>query len=186
MINKKDLYSGIAFLFVAVGYFAATYTIRISNAFAVTILSSASIPRILAVILFLLGIIQVWVATRQNKRPEIPISDADGVRDAKQGVDIQNEMQNAEKNVESSQYDAHKILFTVLLLIVYLFSMEILGFTISSLIYIFAQILLMTDKNQWRKTLVPAGIISVLSALIMYYLFNEILGVLLPTGLFGI
>jgi putative tricarboxylic transport membrane protein len=185
--NKRELLSGIVFLVVAVAYFAATYTIQITQAFAVSVLTSASIPRILAGILFILSLIQIISSRKVKTKPAEAAKAASQIDEQTSdgGVDIGKEMKKAEANESSSQYDTKNIVLTVVFLLVYLFAMTYLGFTIASFIYMLAQIMIMTKKENRKKKFPFAVVLSLIASLCMYFLFNDLLGVLLPTGPFG-
>jgi hypothetical protein len=182
--NRKEILSSVAFLVVAAVYFLATYTIRISHAFAVTILTSASIPRILAAILFVLALIQLYVSKKTKAPAESEKAVTTDQTASAAGVDIKKQMQIAEKNESSSEYDNRNIVLTVIFLLVYLFAMTYIGFTIASFIYMVVQIMLMTKKTERKKKLLPAIVLSLVATICMYFLFNDLLGVLLPTGPF--
>ena len=72
-------------------------------------------------------------------------------------------------------------LLTIVLLAIYVVLFKPLGFILSTFIYLFFQItLLSTEKN---RNLILFGIISVVAPVVIYALFVYVIKVPLPTGL---
>ena len=90
-----------------------------------------------------------------------------------------------EKNSEKkeSKDDLAGGLETILLIGAYCFLLDILGFIISTAIYLFFQILVLTpkEKRNWLVTI----LISVIAPFAIYALFVYAINTPLPKGLFG-
>jgi len=72
-------------------------------------------------------------------------------------------------------------LLSVTIMFAYAALMEILGYTLSTLVFLVAwQVLI--EQEKWRKT----AIIAIVGTATMYVLFVYLLGVALPEGIFGI
>ena len=74
-------------------------------------------------------------------------------------------------------------------LVIYVGLMDLVGFVIMTVLYTFAQILILTPREKWKKNFVPAGIVALVAGFLLYYLFKVQLNVLLPAGilpLFGV
>ncbi len=74
-----------------------------------------------------------------------------------------------------------KIVIFVVLLISYIFLMDITGFLIASFIFVFGMLSL-TEGKKWCKNMLIAAIIVVTTFLVFY----NLLGVYLPSGVFRI
>ncbi len=57
------------------------------------------------------------------------------------------------------------------------------GFVPMTILYLFAQILILTPTKKWKRTYIPALIVALICACLFYYLFRYKLNVLLPQGI---
>lgn len=188
--KRKEALSSIFFAVLSVVYFCGTFSIRGYNAFGVTVLSSASVPRALAVALLVLSLIHLYSALRKTNNAKDATQNAESkdAADTKnvQGVDIAKELAQAEKNENSGEINNKDVILTVLFLILYVIGLAYLGFIISTIIYIIAQSELMTQKAKRKKGIVKSIILAVVATAAIYFLFNNLLSLLLPVGVFGI
>ena len=71
----------------------------------------------------------------------------------------------------------------VFLLILYVLMFDVLGFIVSSMIYLFAALLLLTKPSEvdYKKFVA----ISVVGAIVIDLLFTQVFGINLPAGLLG-
>ena len=65
----------------------------------------------------------------------------------------------------------------------YFVLMPYIGFLIMTTIYLFLQMLLLSDKS--NKKIVSFFAISIVSSLVTYFIFRSIFYVMLPSGIFG-
>ncbi len=72
---------------------------------------------------------------------------------------------------------------TVLLIGAYCLAFQPVGFIISTIVYLFLQILVLTPAE--RKSIPVAAIISVVASVAIYVLFNYVINSPLPKGIFG-
>lgn len=72
---------------------------------------------------------------------------------------------------------------TVLLMFAYMLAFQPVGFIISSAAYLFLQILLMSNKDNRKPVLF--AVISVVLPIAVYALFNYVIKMPLPKGIFG-
>lgn len=74
-------------------------------------------------------------------------------------------------------------LLMVFLLILYVLMFDVLGFIVSSMIYLFAALLLLTKPSEvdYKKFVA----ISVVGAIVIDLLFTQVFGINLPAGLLG-
>ena len=165
---KKDLGIGLFFFLLAIAYFAGTFSIESYNPFGDAGLSSKIVPQILAVIMAVLGLSTVIQSAFKLKK------------------------RNADKNfAEASGTSVHinrnvfgKFVFAIALLTVYIFLFDKLGFIISTVLYLSAMIsLLLPRKN--AKTGIFTVLFSLAVSFLVYTIFNNLLGLILPRGVFG-
>lgn len=181
--RRKDIYSSVFFIVLAVAYYFQTYNIRSYKSFDVTVLTSANIPRVLAVILLVLSIIQIVSCLKVKEKNTISNSEEGTLKKEETAeLDIEKELKIAQKNEENEKYDIKDIIFTVVFLIAYLLVMDSLGFVISTFLYMVAQITLMTRKAERKKKILFCIVLSAVSSFLIFYLFNDVLGMILPIG----
>ena len=85
--------------------------------------------------------------------------------------------------------EKREVIASFVALVIYVGLMDLVGFVIMTVLYTFAQILILTPREKWKKIFVPAGIVALVAGFLLYYLFKVQLNVLLPAGilpLFGV
>ena len=165
---KKDIGIGLFFFLLATAYFAGTFPIESYNPFGDAGLSSKIVPQILAVIMAALGLSTVIQSVFKLKK------------------------RNADKNfAEASGTSVHinrkilgKFIFAIALLTVYIFLFDKLGFIISTVLYLSAMIFLLLPRKN-TKTGIFAVLFSLAVSFLVYTIFNNLLGLILPRGIFG-
>lgn len=165
---KKDLGIGLFFFLLAIAYFAGTFSIESYNPFGDAGLSSKIVPQILAVIMAVLGLSTVIQSAFKLKK------------------------RNADKNfAEASGTSVRinrnvfgKFVFAIALLTVYIFLFDKLGFIISTILYLSAMIFLLLPRKN-AKTGIFTVLFSLAVSFLVYTIFNNLLGLILPRGVFG-
>ncbi len=79
------------------------------------------------------------------------------------------------------EYDKLKFWGTLILFIGYIFTLDILGFTVTSIIFVFLFNLLYTGLE--RKKVIVSLIIAVVSSIILSVMFGVIFNITLPSGM---
>lgn len=161
IVNKyKDTIVGVASICISVLLFIATFYIQ---EFSRTRLGAGFVPRVTAVILFILGVILIVkeVRTRRTDAPPEQAGDARPV--PRVGI-----------------MGPPAVFLNILLFVVYLLLLNSVGYLIMTPIYLFLQILLLTDPAKYRY-----GAFIVLSLIVgvgTYYGFAWLFQVYLPSG----
>ncbi|MCH3950382.1 MAG: tripartite tricarboxylate transporter TctB family protein [Acidaminococcus sp.] len=191
--KRKEILSSAFFAVLSVLYFCGTFSIRSYNAFGVTVLSSASVPRALAVALLVLSLLHIYSVISMDKKAKnaknaakVETSEAKTEEKKVHGVDIEKELAQAEKNENAGKINNKDVVLTVVFLILYVIGLTYLGFIISTFIYIVAQSELMTLKAKRKQGLIKSIILAAVATAAIYFLFNNLLSLLLPVGVFGI
>ncbi|MBR1671435.1 MAG: tripartite tricarboxylate transporter TctB family protein [Fretibacterium sp.] len=81
--------------------------------------------------------------------------------------------------------DKREVIGSFIALALYVAFMDSVGFTIATIVYVFAQILILTPTARWGKNVLPAAATAVVAGFLLFYLFRVVLNVLLPVGLYG-
>ncbi|MDR0638191.1 MAG: tripartite tricarboxylate transporter TctB family protein [Spirochaetaceae bacterium] len=76
-----------------------------------------------------------------------------------------------------------EVILTFVIIAVYIALISVVGFMIMSALYLFAQILVLTPHG--KRNFLITGIISVVTSVLVDYIFVSLLHVLLPRGLLG-
>lgn len=85
------------------------------------------------------------------------------------------------KQKETGNFDLLGGLGTIGLMLAYMLALQPVGFILSSVVYLFAQIMLMSSKENRKPVLF--AIISVLLPIAVYGLFNYVIKMPLPRGI---
>ncbi len=161
MNNKRnDLITGIVLALFALWYFYEALSIRIFAGMGKAVVNSTTMPKIWAVCLLLLA----GALILRSLRTPAP-------KDAKSGSGF---------NLGAWVKANYEVFLTFAALFLYAALMEPLGFIISSILYIFAQTLILMDKG--HRSYVKALVIAVVCSVASYALFVYWLAVLLPVG----
>lgn len=160
-MNKyKDTVVGVASIVIAVALFIASFYIQ---EFSRTRLGADFVPRVTAVILCALGVILI-VKDRRARRLAGPASEEPASTTPKVGLT-----------------GPLAVFLNVMLFVVYLLLLDKVGYLIVTPIYLFLQILLLTDPAKYRY-----GWFAVLSVIVgatTYYGFAYFFQVYLPAGI---
>ena len=160
MLNKyRDVICGGVIMLCAVILFIATFSIK-------SLLGMNPgpefMPRLASVLLFLVAL-GITVEGLQNVKHHV--------------VEEVSEEEAAYRKAGN-----RKVLYSAILIGFYVFSLETLGFVISTLIYEFCQMIVLTPMGK-KKNYVLFGIITVISTVFFYIVFTRFLYLMLPAGL---
>ena len=84
---------------------------------------------------------------------------------------------------EEDQPEYLRVLLTVLAFGIYVFTMQSVGFLLTSVIYFFIQMMILSPKEKRRPVLY--AIISLVFTVAVYFIFRNGLNVMLPRGILG-
>lgn len=151
---------------VALFYFLVTvvYAVQIPSIKRTSIspINSAFLPIILSAGMGILTVCQIWNAVKKQKAAKT----ADAAEETAEAVDGP---------------DYGRAMLTLAASLLYVALLKPLGFMISSILYLELQMCIMADKER-RK---PAKflIISVVSVVVIYFVFHNLLQLMLPNGI---
>lgn len=161
MFFKKygDLAAGIFFLVLSVVLFAA------ANALPPSLmggLGSDFMPKILAIVTCILSFFQIRAGFRTMRAYQ------------------------PEQEAEEDKPEYLRVLATIAAFTVYVFVLSSVGFVISSIVYLFVQILILTPKEKRiPKGIALYAVLSVVFCAVVYVIFRFGLNVMLPAGILG-
>jgi putative tricarboxylic transport membrane protein len=161
----KDIISGVFLSLLGIAMFITTNGIK-SICGETTDVGSAFMPKIGAVLLTVFGI-AVFIG----------------------GISKYLSMENTAVKTDTPETSVEKsrkmrsILLTLALIGAYIFLMNLLGFIIASILYLFFQILLLAPVE--KRNYFYFAVIAFTSSVGIYYLFYKAFSMMLPTGILG-
>jgi putative tricarboxylic transport membrane protein len=164
VIDKyRDVFSGVIMLLLAAGYLVGSLSIREYGDAAV---NSRFFPQVLGWLLLVFSVLQLVVAIRNRASPR---SGGNGREESAGGE-------------EKAGRFCIKVIWTLLVILAYIFLIDILGFILSSTLFLMAQTMLMAPKEHRRPlfTLCVSAIFSVIIYAVFVYGFS----LALPEGIF--
>jgi len=164
--KNKDIMVGAASIVISIILFIASFRVR--EMFAATV-DAGFVPRIVATVLALLGVILIVRQVRANASAPARAS----APAAAQGP----------KETPVGMVGTLPVVLNIILFIAYLLALAPLGFIIATSAYMFLQILLLSEP---AKINIPWYLfISVAVCTGAYYLFVKFFQVILPVGILG-
>lgn len=153
-----NLTLGIVFTLFGIGYLVAAFLVPKS---AVMDLGPDVMPKIIATITIVLGFLQTFNGFKEMKAFD--------------------ETKEQENEGEKLQY--WRVGATIAAFIVYVNLIEVIGFLIMTFIYLVVQMNILSVKEDRRQLLFV--IISLITSLLVYFLFRNGFNIMIPAGILG-
>ncbi|AOE63063.1 tripartite tricarboxylate transporter TctB family protein [Pseudomonas corrugata] len=150
--KRNELIAGLAMLGAGVAYLVLTLNLPRRS-----FVDAAFVPWLLAIALCLLGALQLWA---WRKLPD----------------------QSAEPAEKTEQIDYPTVFKSLALVLLYTALLEPVGFIVMTVLYLYAQFIVLTPAEQKVKHLLYA-FIAVVSSVLIFYIFRHGFDLLLPVGL---
>lgn len=171
MKNKyRDVVSSVFVIALAIFIAYFSKDIRVLK---YTSVSANFFPRIIAVMLGGLGIIQLIISILEVKKS--------GLNSATNNTDVKEDTHTESKIGGIISRNADWV--SVILIMAYVFSLGKLGFIISSTVYLFLQMIVLS-KAEKRKYM-SLGLVAVIAPVVIYLIFTKVFGLMLPAGILG-
>lgn len=158
--SRKDQLSGLVFLAFSIFLYAGSYAIKMSKADS---LGPQFFPRIVAIVMGVLSVIQIFGSTRKN-------------------------LKEKGKKVEKKPFTFNlPLLLSIVLLVGYYFLLKPVGFIPLTIVYLFCQMYLLFPRGSYKekKLLIISICTSVAVPIAVYYLFYYGFQIFLPAGILG-
>lgn len=182
LMQNKEMLVGVIFLVVGIAYFALAFTIPIYDAYGgSSVVDSAFVPKVIGVLLIVLSVLQLVFASRASKN--IPPAEPAAKSAEAAEEDGEFKVEDWDDDAANRNADTKALIAIFAILIVYMALMSTLGFMISSALFLFATMMLLTPKQ--KRKLPVIIILSVVVAVGVYYLFVYGLDMVLPAGILG-
>ena len=182
LIQNKELLVGIIFLVVGIAYFGLAFTIPSYDAYGgSSVVDSSFVPKVIGVLMIVLSILQLAFASKASK--DAPAAEAPAAPAETAEEDGEFKVEDWDDDAANRNADTKALIGIFAILIVYMALMSVLGFMISSALFLFATMMLLTPKQ--KRKLPVIIILSVVVSVGVYYLFVYGLDMVLPTGMIG-
>ncbi|WP_296271012.1 tripartite tricarboxylate transporter TctB family protein [Pseudomonas sp. UBA6323] len=162
-LNKKELIIGIAMLAASLTYLVLAQQLPGHEG-----VDAATVPKLLAGLLSLLGVMQLFSAFAKPKAAAEPTTAVQPAAEAEEPA--------------ADVVEPKTVFKTLGLILGYMALLGPVGFPIMTVVYLYLQFLVLTPVNQKAKHLTHLLIAVICSALI-FLLFREAFDLLLPAGL---
>ncbi len=80
-------------------------------------------------------------------------------------------------------FEKREVVASFIALALYVGLMGLCGFVPTTILYVFAQILILTPAERRQKNVIPAAITAIITGCLLFYIFRYVLNVLLPIGI---
>jgi len=166
MAKNKDMVTGLIAIGLAIFLFVISGHVR---DFAAVGVGAGFLPRVAAVLMGILGVALTVESWRQGTSPKQPKKRAPASGESSDVVEVFGGWM--------------AVVLSAGLMCAYVGLLEHLGFILTSTLYAFCQIVILS-KNARRNYLLFGGI-SLATAVIAYFLFVRLFNVILPAGILG-
>jgi putative tricarboxylic transport membrane protein len=168
---KMDIIPGIVIALFSIGYLALIPSIQTFTGLGSTPLTNHFVPYLWGGSLLVLSL---WIIARGFRRRKKYLAEGGSIK---------------KTSLKDALLERREVVASFAALTLYVGLMDLVGFVIMTVLYVFAQILILTPRENWGKTYVPAAITAAVSGGLLFYVFRYLLNVLLPVGilkLFGL
>lgn len=166
MDYRKNLYPGIVLTVISSVYLAFTGQIAVFTGSGATPLDARFMPRFWGACLLILSLILVFRGIKQRKEAV-----ASGTN-LKSGVTLFQQI-----------VDNREVVLSFVFLGIYVAAMKGIGFLVTTITFLFAEILLLTPKKD--RNYILTFVVALVFACAIDLVFVRFLNVLLPAGIFG-
>ena len=186
--SKKELWVGIFFLILSSAYMMGTRNITTFTPFGNRGLDSRSVPMLIGFLSFILALVHLAQlffrvkkmknnASGQNENSIGEVCDPDETACiVPPGGGFISQVEN---------FISVKLLLSGLFLAIYFASYQVLGFVLSSALFLIAESFLLTKKEKRKSWAVFIVLFSVGVSVLIYILFTKYLSLFLPGGILG-
>lgn len=165
---KLDIIPGIVIAVFSIAYLAMIPQIATFTGLGSTPLTNHFVPYLWGGALLVLSL---WIIAR-------------GLRKRKKYLAEGGKIEKT--SIKDALVEKREVVASFIALALYVGLMGSVGFVITTIVYVFVQILILTPREKWKKTYVPAGITAIIVGVLLFYIFRYILNVLLPIGILSV
>lgn len=165
---KLDIIPGIVLALFSIAYLAMIPGIQTFTGLGATPLTNHFVPYLWGGVLLVLSL---WIIARGFRKRKKYLAEGGKVEKA---------------SLKASLVERREVVASFIALTLYVGLMGPIGFVITTILYVFTQILILTPREKWKKNYVPAAITAVITGTVLFYIFKYLLNVLLPVGILSV
>lgn len=165
---SKDIYASAFLLLFSIVMYTASNSIK---KLTVSKIGADFAPKLVAILILILSIFYLINSIRQLRNP-IAMSEEEDTS-----------VEDQEQKSKNKKMSAVSVVATIGLLVLYISLLPIIGFLITTALYLFFQMYLLADKKERKVPLFI--IISVVSSVLVYFIFKSVFYLMLPAGILG-
>lgn len=165
---KMDIIPGIVIALFSIAYMSMIPGIKAFDGLGATPLTNHFVPYLWGGALLVLGI---WITVR-------------GFRKRKKFLAEGGKAEHV--SFKEALMAKWEVVASFIALALYVGLMGPVGFVITTIVYVFVQILILTPREKWSKTYLPAAITALVAGCALFYIFKYLLNVLLPVGVLSV
>ncbi|MDR3172713.1 MAG: tripartite tricarboxylate transporter TctB family protein [Treponema sp.] len=177
MNYKQEMGVGIFFLVLATLYLAGSLTISSFDPFGNSTLNSRAIPQLIGGLIAVLSIIHITGNILRMKKSTYSGTPAEGTARETEAADSPGILKIGKSG--------RLMLLSVLFICAYIFFFTRLGFILSTILFLLAEISLLIPAEKRKRWTVFIICFSVGLPVLLYLLFTKPLSMFLPRGLLG-
>lgn len=162
VLKNKNIQSGIFLLLVSVVMFVATLSFKQLTTSQV---GPAFMPQIISALIGLMSIAII----------------IEGYRKVKSGTKGDPDEEGEEVQGNAKEISYRPVIQSFVLMAIYVAVMPVVGFLITTMLYMFLQMMILSSKPERRWLLF--AIVSVVASSVIYYVFRNVFYIMLPSGL---
>jgi putative tricarboxylic transport membrane protein len=172
MNHRQEIGTGLFFLVLAVLYLAGSLSISSFDPFGNSPLSSRAIPQLIGGLMAVLSVIHIAANALKLKK-------------ARTSNETGRETGAAGKRRFGLDRSSRLMLLSVLFICVYIFLFTRLGFILSTVSFLLAEIFLLIPAEKRKRWTVFVLCFSAGLPVLLYLFFTRVLSMFLPSGLLG-
>lgn len=170
--KNRDAAMGLLFIAIAIGAYAASFTIREMVDIRI---GPRFVPRLTTVVLAALSGVLIVQSVLVRRKLAAKVGSAVAAEAA--AVASKTEEEAAGREVVNQR----AVFWTIVLLVLYVSLLGMLGFVLTTTVYLFLQFLILTPKE--KRSWWLAALIAVVVAVSVNYIFVRWFRLMLPTGM---
>ena len=156
----KDCLSGLLAIVFSVVFFVETFNIK---SLGYSVIGASFFPKLFCILMFCIGLVLF-------------------ISNIKETVVYIKSINFNKDELKKRFLKSKRLILSMLFVIVYLYTIDKIGFVVSSSVYLFLQIVLLTPEISKKKVLV-FFIISVSISVVVFAIFTFLLKISLPSGI---
>lgn len=177
--KNKEFLIGVGFFVLGVVYFALAFTIPSYDAYGgSSVVDSSFLPKVIGALLMGLSVLQMMSAKRKDTESAVLPAESTPNQETEEF-----KVEDYDDDAVTKNADTKSLLAIFATLVLYIALMPLLGFMLSTVLFLIGSISLLTPAG--KRNIPLMLILSVVVSGGVYYLFVNGLSLILPAGILG-